>query len=52
MNITANETSLKLQNTLQIRSVIIEYNFFLASVYLEQSVRRLACVIWSSLTGN
>ena len=33
MNITANETSLKLQNALQIRSVIIEYNFFLASMY-------------------
>jgi len=29
----------------QIRSVIIEYNFFVAGVYFRQSVRRLACVI-------
>ena len=38
--------------TLQIRSMIIEYNFFMASMYFRHSVRRLACIIWSSLTGN
>ncbi len=29
----------------QIRSMIIEYNFFMASMYFRQSVRRLACII-------
>ena len=52
MNLAANEACLRLQIVQQIKSMIIEYNFFMASMYFRHTVRRLACIIWSSLTGN
>ena len=52
INLAANEACLRLQIVQQIKSMIIEYNFFMASMYFRHTVRRLACIIWSSLTGN
>ena len=52
MNQAANETDLRLQNVQQIRSMAVKYwVFFLVRMY-QTSVRYLACIIWSSLTGN
>ena len=52
INLAANEACLRLQNVQQIRSMAVKYwVFFLARMY-QTSVRYLACIIWSSLTGN
>ena len=52
INLAANEACLRLQNVQQIRSMAVKYwVFFLVRMY-QTSVRYLACIIWSSLTGN
>jgi hypothetical protein len=51
MNLAANEACLRLQNVQQIRSMAVKYWFFLGRDVLN-ICPDLACIIWSSLTGN